>query len=539
MFDVAFGIIGGIGLFLFGMRFMAEGLQNIAGDKMKDILHMLTKTPVMGVLVGALVTAIIQSSSATTVMLVGFVNSGLISLQNAVGIVMGANIGTTVTAQLISFNLGKFALPSIGAGFLLYSFSKQRIRRLIGQVILGFGFLFLGLNTMKLGVEPLRESPVFVSWMVNFGIYPILGIIVGALITVIIQSSSATIGILIAVASQGLLPFSATIPVLLGDNIGTTLTAVLSSIGTNVGAKRTAVVHVVFNLCGIFIVIAFLPVFTRFILMISPEGSIERQIANVHTIFNVLNTIIWLPFMNILTNIAIKIVPGREQNPEKGAKYLDKRMLNSPLIALGLVKRELIRMGNIVVEMLERSEQAFVEEDNQAIDEITEKENIIDELEADVVRYLSEVLSNNVLTHSQSKYLMSLMKTAGALERIGDHTENIAEFSVTKVDRKLAFSDQAIDEIKEIMKLVMRALSDSIEALRTWNIEKARSVVTTEERVDELRERLRIRHIVRLESSICYPGSAIIFVELIANLERISDHATNIAEIVLGEDELL
>lgn len=338
-------LLGGLALFLYGMRIMGEGLQKVAGDRMRKFLEVVTGFPVIGVLVGAIVTSIIQSSSATTVMVVGFVNAGLMTLRQAISVIMGANIGTTVTAQLIAFKLTDYVMPIIALGFAMYFFSKRRQFKYIGFFILGFGILFLGLNTMADAMAPLREYKGFTDFIILFGDYPLLGVFLGIIMTMLIQSSSATIGILMAMATQGLVPLGTAIPVLLGDNIGTCITAVLASIGAGLSARRAAMAHVCFNSAGTIIFLIFLPFFKEFVLMISPPADIARQIANAHTSFNVLNTLIFLPMIGLLERLVVNIVAGEEVEIKRGPMYLDERFLNSPSIALSLATKEIIRMA--------------------------------------------------------------------------------------------------------------------------------------------------------------------------------------------------
>ena len=337
--DSLFTMFGGLGLFIYGMRIMGEGLEGAAGDRLKSLLELLTRNRFLGVIVGALVTAIIQSSSATTVMVVGLVNAGIMDLSQAIGVIMGANIGTTVTAQLIAFKLTKLALPAIGLGTIIVIFGRNKIQRYIGQVVLGFGLLFFGMQTMETALKPLAKLPEFVNFMTSFSKTPILGVIAGFLTTGLVQSSSATIGILQALASQGIVNMSIALPILFGDNIGTCVTALLSSIGTNITARRAAVFHLTFNVVGTLVFLLILPVVEMAVSLTSADP--VRQIANAHTLFNVTNTIMQLPFTFLLVKLVTTLIPGKPVIIERGLKYIDDRLLETPSIAFTQVKKKL------------------------------------------------------------------------------------------------------------------------------------------------------------------------------------------------------
>ncbi|MDH7577558.1 MAG: Na/Pi cotransporter family protein [Bacillota bacterium] len=532
-FKLITGILGGLGLFIFGMGLMGEGLQRAAGDRLRKILETLTKLPVMGVLTGALVTSVIQSSSATTVMVVGFVNAGLMSLKQAIGIIMGANIGTTITAQLIAFKLSDYLFLIIALGFALYFFSKKRLWRYVGQVVLGFGILFLGLNVMQTAVAPLKESQAFASLITDFGRYPLLGVLAGMAMTVIIQSSSATIGMLIAMANQGLVPFDVAIPVLFGDNIGTCVTAVLASIGTNLNARRAALAHVLFNVIGAIIFLAFLPWFKAFVAFISPDAP-ARLIANAHTSFNTLNTMIMLPLINHFAHFIARLLPGEDRELRRGPIYLDERMLESPAVALSLATREIIRMAALAAETLENAMQGFFQKDPKRLETAFEQEEVVDQLEKAITIYLAK-LSQQDLTPAQSEKHTGLLHAVNDIERVGDHAENVAELAQVRIEENLPFSDYAIAELEEMYNLVSTTFKRAIEALQHGDVAKARQVLDDEPLVDELEKELRKSHLIRLNRGICYPESGVVFLDIISNLERVGDHANNIAHVVLDD----
>lgn len=533
-FLILFGLLGGLGLFLFGMQIMGEGLQKAAGERMRRILEVLTKNAFFGVLVGAGVTAIIQSSSATTVMLVGFVNAGLMSLQQAIGVVMGANIGTTMTAQLIAFKLTDYTFLIIALGFAITFLSKRKTSKYLGQVLLGFGILLLGMETMSDSMKPLRNSPVFVNMMLTLGKNPLLGVLVGTLMTMLIQSSSATIAILMSVASQGLVDFSTAVPILFGDNIGTTITAWLAAINSNLAAKRTAMSHTMFNVIGTIIFITFLPYFESFVIRISPPGDIARQIANAHTSFNVINTILFLPFVGLYAKLITRILPGEIKTAQTGALYLDKRMLHTPSVALSQVNKEIARMAEIALQNVNLSMEAFLASDEKLLKQVFEQEETVDALEQEITEYLV-LVSQQSLTPEQSARMTSLLHVINDIERVGDHAEAIAELADIKIKRKLPYSPEAIKELKEMGRLAANTFKKSVTALETENADLAREVVAFEDRIDRMEKTLRNNHIKRLNECRCFPESGVIYLDIISNLERIGDHSHNIAHVVLGE----
>lgn len=528
------GLLGGLGLFIYGMMQMGDGLQKAAGDRMRRILEALTSRTWMGVIVGTIVTAVIQSSSATTVMLVSFVNAGLMTLKQAVGVIMGANIGTTMTAQLIAFDLSDLALPAVGLGFIITFFARKKIHKYLGQVVLGFGLLFLGMTVMTDTMRPLRDNPAFVQWIANFGKYPLLGVLAGVAMTMIIQSSSATIGLLMAAASQGLVGFDAAIPVLFGDNIGTCITAVLASIGASLSARRTALAHVLFNVFGTILFLTLLPFFKTFVHVVTPSGDIERLIANAHTSFNVLNTLVWLPMAGLLARVATAVYPGQEIVMEQGPKYLDKRMLSTPSVALQLAVKELVRMAGIAREMVKDAGQALLAGKPSAVSKsINAREEVVDNLQAEIILYLSTLMAQGVLTQPQSTRLAGMLHVVNDIERIGDHAVNISEFAIDRVEQGLEFSDEAKSELGDLFRRVDEVISDAVQALEKNDPALAQDVWEKERYIDELEDVLRTSHLRRLNQGRCSPASGVIYVEVVDNLERMADHAVNLADAVV------
>lgn len=531
--NIAIPVFGGLGLLLYGMNLMGSGLQKVAGKRLEKLIEVLTKNRIMAVLVGALVTMIIQSSSATTVMVVGFVNAGMMTLNQAVGIIMGANIGTTVTAQLIAFNLKDYAPIAVIIGILILLLWKDKKSKDISDVLIGFGILFIGMDMMGVGLAPLADSPVFADIILKLN-NPILASMVGIGLTTVLQSSSASIGILQGLAAQGLIDINIAFPILFGENIGTTTTALFSSIGANKTAKRAAMIHFLFNLIGtvIFMTILRKPVIMA-VQMISP-GNVSRQMANGHTFFNILNVAIQLPFANLLVKASEKLISG-EDDITVESKYLDLRILETPSIALGLAVQETVRMGNLVEENLLRAKQTFVDGDFDKIDIVKEEEDRIDELEKEITKYLVE-LGKTSLSVEQKRKVNELINTINNLERVADHADNMSELAEIREEESTNISEKAKEELSEMFIVANKAFTKSVEAFKTKDKDIAREVLKLEEDVNRLEEVNRIRHIRRLNEGSCNIDAGVLFLDAISNLERVSDHATNIANLVLDMD---
>ena len=507
-----FGFLGGLALFLYGMQLMGEGLQRAAGEKLQKILEKLTGVLPVAVALGAVVTGILQSSSATTVMTVGFVNAGLMNLKQAFGVVMGANIGTTMTAQLIAFKLTDYITLFLAIGFAVHLLAKRQRGKYIGQVILGFGILMLGMEMMSDSVMPLREYQGFVDFIGRFSDNPILGVGVGLVMTMVIQSSSATIGVLIAIANQGLIPLEGAIPVLLGDNIGTCITAVLASLRANITAKRVALAHVMFNFIGSIIFITFMGLFIKLVLAISPADDIARQIANAHTAFNVVNTLLFMPF----TGLYIKFISRKPA-------YLDEKMLVTPSIAMGLAVKEIVRMGNMARHNVEVGMQALEDKDENKIKYVLEHEPVIDALEEDITRYLTK-MSEKEMGAELSAMHTRLLHACTDIERIGDHGEALAK------DARRMFED----DVKFSEELVMQASGKAMEALANNDKVLAQEAWDICRQVKKAQKEIRKNHIVRLNEKRCDPVAGFMMMEILINLKRVSDHSKNISQIVLG-----
>ncbi|MDP3058665.1 MAG: Na/Pi cotransporter family protein [bacterium] len=526
---LVFTLAGGLGLFLYGMQLMGEGLQKAAGDRLRRLLEILTSTPVRGVIVGTIVTVLIQSSSATTVMVVGFVNAGLLNLSQAAGIILGSNIGTTITAQMVSLKLTDLALPAIAVGFLMSTLARSRNTRHIGQVILGFGILFLGMKIMSDSMKPLRSNDLFNHYIVLFGATPILGVLVGALFTAVIQSSSAFTGLVVILAIDGVIGLDASIALVLGSNIGTCITAYIASFGTSITAKRAAIAHVVFKIFGVLVVLPFRTVFTT--LVLASASTLPHQVANAHTLFNVINVLLILPFLKYFIDFVTFLVPGKMDEQALGAKFLDEHLLETPSIALGQATKELLRMGDIVLAMMDDVFDGFKTGNVEALRNSRQKEAIINSLEQDIITYLVKV-SQKSLSDEQSIRLTALLNISNDIERVGDHADNIQELAEYKIDNKLPFSSEAMAELEDMNQKVRGLLADALKALEFDDIGLAKQVIIREDGIDQIEKDLRRSHIFRLNEGKCNAVSGIVFLDVISNLERMADHANNIAEVV-------
>lgn len=533
--NIALPVMGGLGLFLYGMNLMGIGLEKAAGDRLKRLIEILTNNRLMGVIVGAIVTMIIQSSSATTVMVVGFVNAGLMTLPQAVGVIMGANIGTTITAQLIAFNLTDYAPVAVAIGVALWIAASKKKAKSMAEILIGFGILFMGMDMMGNGLKPLGDMPVFTDIMISLK-NPVLGMLVGIGLTAILQSSSASVGLLQALAGQGLVHMDVAYPILFGQNIGTTTTALISSIGANKTAKRAAVIHFLFNLIGtiLFMTVLRNPI-ESLVVKLSPID-IKRQIANAHTFFNLINVIIQIPFANLLVKIAKSLVPGDDKLEAQESKYLDPRIIETPSIALGQVKKEILRMGSIALDNVIKVKDALVECKYDNIDLVLEQEQRINRLQREITDYLV-MLSNAPISDEEHKRINVFFNIINDVERVGDHTENIAELAMERRENDYPFTDQAVLELHEIFDKVREALQQALDSFKSNDEALAKGVLVLEDEVDRLQVQNRTNHIERLNKGQCQTGSGIIFLDAISNLERIADHSSNIALYVLDKNK--
>lgn len=546
--QIILALFGGLALFIYGMNFMSEGLQKAAGEKMKNILALLTKNVFIGVLAGAVTTAVLQSSSATTVMVIGFVSAGLMNLPQAISIILGANIGTTITAQLVAFKVGDYAWAFVIAGFIMYFFIANREKIVnIGQVIFGFGILFVGLNIMGDAMEPLSQAPEFAALMLKVSDIPALGVIVGAILTAIIQSSSASIAVLQNLASTAgpdgvtsIIGLVGAIPILFGTNIGTTITALLASIGGTANAKRTAIAHTIFNLGGTLLFIWFTPYIAEFIAAISPSGdeldTISRQIANAHLSFNVATTIVFLPLIGLLVKLVTKLIPDHdsEKDPMQPL-YLDYNVLEQPFVAIHLATRELSRMAEITVEMMVESKKAFLGNDSKAAAEVMKYEDWVNNLQDMITQYLASIFSVETVSEHQAATISGLMHIVSDIEHIGDDCKNITEFALEKIENGYEFSDTACAEIYSCFDHGQKMVVESIEALKNGDLELAKSVKRQEKVLNEMELVLRKKHLDRLNNKLCSPEFTVMYTDVVHNIEKIGDSCDNIANVVLDD----
>lgn len=536
--------IGGLAMFIYGMNIMADGLQNAAGSKMKKILEVLTQNKLMGIALGALVTAIIQSSSATTVMVVGFVNAGLMNLTQAISVIMGANIGTTITGWLVSSaEWAKMLSPSTLAplavmiGVIISLVGKKAKSKDIAAIIIGFGILFIGMSTMSDAVKPLRESEVFKTAFVSMGANPFLGILAGAGVTAIIQSSSASQGILLSLASAGLVPTKAAVFIIMGQNIGTCVTAIMSSVGASKNAKCVGTMHLTFNIIGtvLFSIIA-LVVFAKADPSLG-EGIITMtQISAIHTAFNIGTTVILVPFSGLIIKVAMKVngITEVETTDEAQLVHLDKRMMSTPSVAVEGAKLETIRLGRIARENLSMALVTLKDHDENKIAEVKQREGTINKVCDSVSEYLVELCMHH-LNDKDNEMVTSLLNTISDMERIGDHAENVVELAEQMKQEGVSFSEMALEELEEMSKATLGSYDNAIKALELDDISYAVKTAFLEEQVDKMEKTLRAGHITRLSNAECSVNAGIHFLDLLGNLERVSDHAMNIAQVVLNE----
>lgn len=533
---IIFEFLGGLGIFLLGIKFMGDGLQKSAGDRLKDILDRFTSNPLLGVFAGIVVTALIQSSSGTTVLTVGLVNAGFMTLRQAIGVIMGANIGTTITAFIIGLDIGEYALPIMAVGcFMLFFFKNQKVNA-VGQAVFGFGALFFGLNLMSGGMAPLRELEAFHELTVNMSDNPILGVVIGTVFTVIVQSSSATIGVLQGLYADGAVTLEAALPVLFGDNIGTTITAILAGIGASVAARRASLTHVIFNLIGATIFLVLLVPFTKYVTFLQSTLNLngEMTLAFAHGSFNVINTIIQLPFIAVLAWIVTKLVPGKDVLIEYTPKHLDPRFINqSTSLALGQAKEEVVRMGEYATKALEETSLYLSTKQQKHANLAMQIEGAINNLDKEITQYLINI-SGGSMTEAESATHSALLDAVRDIERIGDHAENIIELIEYNISNKVDLTELAMDNLNEMFDLTILTVKETVEALRTVDKEQALAVVHKENRIDEMEQTFRKKHIIRMNEGLCDPTAGIVFVDIISDLERIGDHAVNIAEEVLN-----
>ena len=549
--EMLFGTVGGLGLFLFGMGLMSDGLKKVAGQRLRKIVESMTKRPLIAFLVGAGVTALVQSSSATTVMVIGFVNAALLTLRQAICVIIGTNVGTTATAWLVSISgigalkITAYALPAVGIGFFMRTLGKTRRTKSTGQILLGFGILFVGIGFMKAGFDPLKESPKVQELFVALGNKPLLAILAGAVITTLLQSSSAAIAIVQLLAMGGAFGsdwqtvLNVSVPFVLGSNIGTTITAQLAALQANLNAKRTAWAHTIFNILGAGIAYPFIYAgwFGALVHVISPwklgPGTIAANIAIAHTLFNVVNSSIFLPLAGVLEKLVVKFLPEKPGDLAAKPVVLEYHLLDTPVIALEQSRREIVRMAKTAKTALEQSISGIVDDDRRKLESVRQIEDFIDEFQYEITSYLS-MLSRRQLSDEVSVELPVLLHTVNDLERIGDHAVNIVEISERKIDKKLSFSDSALTEIDRLRSEIEQMFEYIIEALENSDIKAGKSALVNESNINKMQMDFRRSHVQRMSDSVCSPEAGLVFIDLVDNVEKIGDHLTNIAQAVIG-----
>lgn len=541
---ICFGLIGGLALFLYGMNTMSDALQKTAGERMKKILSFLTKNPIMGALAGALVTAVLQSSSATTVMAIGFVSAGLMTLPQAISVIFGANIGTTMTAQLLAFKLSDYIYPIIFIGFMLQFVGKTEKLKNIGMVIFSFGLLFEGIEIMGHVMKPLAGSSVFVDLMAEVSSIPVLGVLLGGVMTLVVQSSSATIAVLQNFAAQpaadgvsSVIGLTGAIPILLGDNIGTTITAILASIGQTKNAQRTAIAHSIFNISGSLVCLCIIPLFAQFVQYISPSGReidvISRQIANAHTTFNVVCTLAWLPFIPVMVKIVKAIIRGEDKNLKAAyePQYLDNNLLDKPAAAMYLVSLELERLVGLADRTLNRL-KLVLDSQRTAKDYEAFQEDlmILEQLQGRVTEYITKLLSGGYLTEQQSEETARLLFVTNNIQRMGERCRDMDEICRQVVAQNRVFSSAANEEIVKCITLAQSLLSRSVEAVKTGSKEMVNDIFRDTDQMRRSERRCNKAHLKRVKEGECHAHMTPYFSDLLYNLSRIADNCVSIAE---------
>ena len=535
--EIIFHFLGGLGLFLYSIKTMGDGLQQAAGDRLRYYIDKYTSNPFLGVLVGIVVTALIQSSTGVTVITVGLVSASLLTLRQAIGIIMGANIGTTVTSFIIGFKLGEYALPLIFLGTMFLFFTKNRTVNNIGRILFGVGGIFYALNLISAGMSPLKDLPQFKEYMVTLGQNPILGVVAGAVITVLIQASSATIGILQGLYAGGFLDLKGSLPVLFGDNIGTTLTVIIAAAGANVSAKRVAATHVTFNVLGTILCLILLGPFTAMIeyfqalLHLSPE----MTIAFSHGAFNVSNTIVQFPFIGALAFFVTKLIPGEDEVVKYEPLYLDEQLIQqAPSIALGNAKKELLHLGNYAVKAFDLSYDYIINSNEKVAEKGHKTEEAINTIDEKLTRYLI-TLSSEALSQKESEVLTNILDSSRDLERIGDHAEALINLNDYLQRKNVQFSNSALEELEDIYRQTSEFVKDALESVENNDLEMAESLIERHEAINKMERVLRKTHIKRLNNGECSTQAGVNFIDIISHYTRVSDHAMNLAEKVLAE----
>lgn len=543
MKDLIFGLIGGTALLMYGVDTMGEGLERASGAMMKKLLSILTGKVWSAFLVGTFLTALVQSSTAITVLTVGFVNAGLMKLPQAVGIIYGANIGTTITAQLMAFSfnfkLTEVALPVLGIGFAINYFAKNRTMKNFGQALMGFGMMFLGLKILNQGIPFMQQSPTLRYFFETYASIPIIGILLGAVATAMVHSSAATVGLVMILGQAELIDLTSAVAIMLGDNIGTCITAQLASLSGNIHARRTAWAHTLYNIFGVIMVALALPYFVRLIEITTayfqPNGDIGTQIANSHTLFNVLSAVVFLPITKYYVKFLETIIKGKGMEHELQSVYLDKLLMDTPAAAFKATIEEIIRGTELTKNMMKNVMEALFENDINKIEQVNKDEEIVNQLQKDITNYMVE-LSRKPLSDTNSIIVHGMISSINNIERMGDHLTDVARLVESKIKKNLVFSDAAIEELKQLIELISWMYDNTIILLKERNLELVKSTIELEDKVDDLCKEFANNHIIRLEAGKCTVESGVIFLDIINHFERIADHIHKVC--LLSKDEL-
>ena len=529
----ALGLLGGVALFMYGMQLMGENLQRVAGAKLQKILEKLTGVLVMGVALGTVVTAVLQASGATIVMAIGLVNAGMLTLQQAFGVTMGACIGTTMTGQLVAFKLTDYVMGIVVIGYLMQAFAGRSKTHSLGMVILGFGILMTGMELMGVAMRPLAAEPWFTRFIVQVSEHPVQAMLFGVLVTILMQSSSASIGVLIALGMNGLISFDAAIPIMLGANIGSASPAVLASISGTRTSQRLALANVLFKVVGVVVAMCLLPQFAEVIRWISPRHNIAREIANAHTVFNLVLTGFFLPLTNGFLQFVERMLPEQGDIVPMKPVYLDEKMLHTPGVAIGLATKEVLRMGYIARKNVVFAFDSLNRFNKKKVKYVLAHEPVIDKLETDIASYLTKIAYTE-LTEEMSEKHTDLLHVINDLERIGDHAQLLAERSGQILDDQIIFSEEAKKELRLMAKMVVDVNSLSLRALANDDVKLAVQAVNRAQDVKEYQKIIRENHITRLNKGQCSPENGAMLMELLINMKRVSDHSKNIAQLVRG-----
>lgn len=543
MKDLIFGLIGGTALLMYGVDTMGEGLERASGAMMKKLLSILTGKVWSAFLVGTFLTALVQSSTAITVLTVGFVNAGLMKLPQAIGIIYGANIGTTITAQLMAFSfnfkLTEVALPVLGIGFTINYFAKNRTMKNFGQALMGFGMMFLGLKILNQGIPFMQQSPTLRYFFETYASIPIIGILLGAVATAMVHSSAATVGLVMILGQAELIDLTSAVAIMLGDNIGTCITAQLASLSGNIHARRTAWAHTLYNIFGVIMVALALPYFVRLIEITTayfqPNGDIGTQIANSHTLFNVLSAVVFLPITKYYVKFLETIIKGKGTEHELQSVYLDKLLMDTPAAAFKATIEEIIRGTELTKNMMKNVMEALFENDINKIEQVNKDEEIVNQLQKDITNYMVE-LSRKPLSDTNSIIVHGMISSINNIERMGDHITDVARLVESKIKKNLIFSDAAIEELKQLIEVISWMYDNTLILLKERNLELVKSTIELEDKVDDLCKELANNHIIRLEEGKCSVESGVIFLDIINHFERIADHIHKVC--LLSKDEL-